>query len=46
MAGLVPAIHVLMSRRTWMPGTRPGVTISGTPDVGGEAAASRQDPHH
>src|SRR5689334_12534725 len=28
MAGLVPAIHVLMGRRrkTWMPGTRPGMT--------------------
>jgi hypothetical protein len=29
MAGLVPAIHVFTSsqgRRTWMPGTRPGMT--------------------
>jgi len=26
MAGLVPAIHVLTRRRTWMPGTRPGMT--------------------
>ncbi len=29
MAGLVPAIHVLravMSAKTWMPGTRPGMT--------------------
>jgi hypothetical protein len=28
MAGLVPAIHVLLSklRKTWMPGTRPGMT--------------------
>jgi hypothetical protein len=27
MAGLVPAIHVLvMERKTWMPGTRPGMT--------------------
>src|SRR5215213_4116526 len=28
MAGLVPAIHVLlrMNRKTWMPGTRPGMT--------------------
>jgi hypothetical protein len=29
MAGLVPAIHVLARRRvgkTWMPGTRPGMT--------------------
>jgi hypothetical protein len=25
MAGLVPAIHVLAAR-TWMPGTRPGMT--------------------
>jgi hypothetical protein len=29
MAGLVPAIHVLLGviRKTWMPGTRPGMTI-------------------
>ncbi len=28
MAGLVPAIHVLVaSRKTWMPGTRPGMTM-------------------
>jgi hypothetical protein len=27
MAGLVPAIHVLATRRkTWMPGTSPGMT--------------------
>jgi len=27
MAGLVPAIHVLAhTRKTWMPGTRPGMT--------------------
>src|SRR5712691_3353315 len=27
MAGLVPAIHALVSaRKTWMPGTRPGMT--------------------
>jgi hypothetical protein len=28
MAGLVPAIHVLpfARRKTWMPGTRPGMT--------------------
>src|SRR5882762_484399 len=29
MAGLVPAIHVLLlkaQRKTWMPGTRPGMT--------------------
>jgi hypothetical protein len=29
MAGLVPAIHVSIlaaSRKTWMPGTRPGMT--------------------
>jgi len=29
MAGLVPAIHALSCRdgaRTWMPGTRPGMT--------------------
>jgi hypothetical protein len=30
MAGLVPAIHVFLAilrRKTWMPGTRPGMTI-------------------
>jgi hypothetical protein len=29
MAGLVPAIHVLMvcAKKTWMPGTRPGMTL-------------------
>jgi hypothetical protein len=29
MAGLVPAIHVFNSTRekTWMPGTRPGMTV-------------------
>jgi hypothetical protein len=28
MAGLVPAIHVFLEKRskTWMPGTRPGMT--------------------
>jgi hypothetical protein len=27
MAGLVPAIHVLIAaKKTWMPGTRPGMT--------------------
>jgi hypothetical protein len=27
MAGLVPAIHVFAtSHKTWMPGTRPGMT--------------------
>jgi hypothetical protein len=31
MAGLVPAIHVFTYRiaaKTWMPGARPGMTIS------------------
>jgi hypothetical protein len=31
MAGLVPAIHVFPGRntvKTWMPGTRPGMTTS------------------
>jgi hypothetical protein len=30
MAGLVPAIHVLVNRgalKTWMPGTEPGMTV-------------------
>jgi hypothetical protein len=26
MAGLVPAIHVWATKKTWMPGTRPGMT--------------------
>jgi hypothetical protein len=27
MAGLVPAIHVVLAAaKTWMPGTRPGMT--------------------
>ena len=26
MAGLVPAIHALLAAKTWMPGTRPGMT--------------------
>jgi 8-oxo-dGTP pyrophosphatase MutT (NUDIX family) len=30
MAGLVPAIHVLAPRKTWMPGTRPGMTNDST----------------
>src|SRR6185436_671234 len=31
MAGLVPAIHVLLGkgRKAWMPGTRPGMTLRG-----------------
>jgi len=31
MAGLVPAIHVVLAvpkKKTWMPGTRPGMTAS------------------
>jgi len=31
MAGLVPAIHVFEatgSRKTWMPGTGPGMTVA------------------
>jgi hypothetical protein len=27
MAGLVPAIHVFLNAKTWMPGTRPGMTM-------------------
>ncbi|QDL98370.1 hypothetical protein FLL57_14120 [Rhodopseudomonas palustris] len=50
MAGLVPAIHVLravMSAKTWMPGTRPGMTevlrefeatLSVTPQAGSPPA--------
>jgi hypothetical protein len=31
MAGLVPAIHdfFIEARKTWMPGTRPGMTAEG-----------------
>jgi hypothetical protein len=30
MAGLLPAIHVFTSgRKSWMPGTRPGMTMIG-----------------
>jgi hypothetical protein len=27
MAGLVPAIHVFLAAKTWMPGTSPGMTL-------------------
>jgi hypothetical protein len=27
MAGLDPAIHVFSQQKTWMPGTRPGMTM-------------------
>jgi hypothetical protein len=27
MAGLVPAIHVFSVAKTWMPGTKPGMTL-------------------
>jgi hypothetical protein len=27
IAGLDPAIHVLPAKKTWMPGTRPGMTV-------------------
>jgi hypothetical protein len=30
MAGLVPAIHVFVVVKTWMPGTRPGMTWKAT----------------
>jgi hypothetical protein len=29
MAGLVPAIHVLLCPKTWMPGMKPGMTDDG-----------------
>jgi hypothetical protein len=43
MAGLVPAIHVLLSAqgKTWMPGTRPGMTRLRF--LGDGASASAQD---
>src|SRR5665213_2651468 len=44
MAGLVPAIHVLppsMSKQTWMPGTRPGMTKRGR--SAGSCAMNIQD---
>ena len=28
MAGLVPAIHVVLRKKTWMPGIKPGMTKS------------------
>jgi hypothetical protein len=28
MAGLVPAIHAFFETKTWMPGTRPGMTTT------------------
>ena len=44
MAGLVPAIHALfVGRKTWMPGTRPGMTLfygEGAAKVGGVACKS------
>jgi hypothetical protein len=27
MAGLDPAIHGFLASKTWMPGTRPGMTV-------------------
>jgi len=32
MAGLVPAIHACLAAKTWMPGTRPGMTNERTHD--------------
>jgi hypothetical protein len=29
MAGLVPAIHAFLAAKSWMPGTRPGMTVEG-----------------
>jgi hypothetical protein len=50
MAALVAAIHVFFFGafpKTWMPGTRPGMTNKGrVGNVGGEAVASRRYPHH
>jgi hypothetical protein len=31
MRGLDPRIHVLRQRKTWMPGTRPGMTMKDSP---------------
>ena len=34
MAGLDPTIHVLLFRRnSWMPGTRPGMTVQFAEDL-------------
>jgi len=42
MAGLVPAIHDLLeSKETWMPGTRPGMTIASL--VGTERSLLQRD---
>jgi|SRR6516165_3868673 hypothetical protein len=37
MAGLVPAIHVLIREGTWMPGTRPGMTTKKAQQRGTQA---------
>ena len=31
MAGLVPAIHVFASIKTWMPGIKPGMSVERAP---------------
>ena len=41
MAGLVPAIHdFLVVAKTWMPGTRPGMTIEYVATAAAYAASS------
>jgi hypothetical protein len=35
MAGLVPAIHVFLAAKAWMPGIEPGMTWSGFADKPG-----------
>jgi hypothetical protein len=39
MAGLVPAIHAFVTaRKTWMPGTSPGMTMERLAQVDGDRA--------
>jgi hypothetical protein len=43
MAGLVPAIHVLLlgtTAKTWMPATRAGMTVKAEREYGGTAKQS------
>ena len=43
MAGLGPAIHVLTTVKTWMPGTSPGMTDADPVEITGEAHTVRPE---
>jgi hypothetical protein len=48
MAGLVPAIHVLLAygaAKTWMPGTSPGMTTFEIAPVSKDYLTSRRNDH-